>query len=121
METAADNNRVTLVMLQIIPPHDAGIAAAIEANCKLWDLPVDISSSKLVRDPLHVVVQRYYYALQQDLAFRPRQDNPRASPVVYTPLHGVGLPWVQKVCMVLPCSSSLLFKPCTLLLYWSQM
>lgn len=83
--------------MQIIPPHDAGISAAIEANSKLWDLPADTGSSPLIRDPLQVVVQRYYYALQQDLAFRPRQDNPAAQPVVYTPLHGVGWPWVQKV------------------------
>ncbi len=83
--------------LQIIPPHDVGIAAAIDAQTELWDLPSDVTSSELVKDPLHLVTQRYYYALQQDLSFRPRQDNPKAAPVVYTPLHGVGLPWVQKV------------------------
>lgn len=87
-------------LAQIIPPHDEGIAAAIEAQTQLWDIPTDIVSSPLVRNPLHEVTQRYYYALQQDLAFRPRQDNPQAAPVVYTPLHGVGLPWVQKVCLV---------------------
>ena len=112
-------------MLQIIPPHDAGIAAAIEANCGLWELPPDISTSKLVRDPLHVVVQRYYYALQQDLAFRPRQDNPKASPVVYTPLHGVGLPWVQKVCMLHVAVQHIVswqcFQTCILLLHRSDM
>lgn len=83
--------------LQIIPPHDTGIAAAIEAQSELWTLPEDATSSPLVKDPLHMVTQRYYYALQQELSFRPRQDNPKASPVVYTPLHGVGLPWLQKV------------------------
>ncbi|DBA82022.1 TPA: hypothetical protein ACH3X1_007720 [Trebouxia sp. C0004] len=81
---------------QIIPPHDVGIAAAINSQTELWDLPSDVTSSELVKDPLHMVTQRYYYALQQDLSFRPRQDNPKAAPVVYTPLHGVGLPWVQK-------------------------
>ncbi|KAA6429978.1 MAG: phosphoglucomutase 2 [Trebouxia sp. A1-2] len=81
---------------QIIPPHDVGIAAAIDAQTELWDLPSDVTSSELVKDPLHMVTQRYYYALQQDLSFRPRQDNCKAAPVVYTPLHGVGLPWVQK-------------------------
>ena len=83
--------------MQIIPPHDTGIAAAIEAQTELWDLPADAISSKMVTDPLHEVTQRYYYALQQDLSFRPRQENSKAAPVVYTPLHGVGLPWVQKV------------------------
>ena len=74
-----------------------GIAAAIDAQTELWDLPSDVTSSELVKDPLHMVTQHYYYALQQELSFRPRQDNPKAAPVVYTPLHGVGLPWVQKV------------------------
>lgn len=83
--------------LQIIPPHDAGIAAAIEAQSELWTLPEDADSSPLVKDPLRMVTQRYYYSLQQELSFRPRQDNPKAAPVVYTPLHGVGLPWLQKV------------------------
>lgn len=27
---------------QIIPPHDAGIAASIEANLELWDLPAQL-------------------------------------------------------------------------------
>lgn len=84
------------VTYKIIPPHDVGIAAAIDAQTELWDLPSDVTCSELVKDPLHMVTQRYYYALQQDLSFRPRQDNPKAAPVVYTPLHGVGLPWVQK-------------------------
>lgn len=83
--------------LQIIPPHDTGIAAAIEAQSELWKLPKDTASSPLVTDPLRMVTQRYYYSLQQELSFRPRQDNPKAAPVVYTPLHGVGLPWLQKV------------------------
>lgn len=33
---------------QIIPPHDAGIAASIEANLELWDLPAQLPE-KLVR------------------------------------------------------------------------
>ena len=83
--------------LQIIPPHDTGIAAAIEAQSELWKLPKDAASSPLVTNPLRMVTQRYYYSLQQELSFRSRQDNPKAAPVVYTPLHGVGLPWLQKV------------------------
>ena len=103
--------------LQIIPPHDTGIAAAIEAQSELWKLPDDAASSPLVTNPLRMVTQRYYYSLQQELSFRPRQDNPKAAPVVYTPLHGVGLPWLQKVpchpflrqaCRLLLCSHLLL-------------
>ena len=88
---------LSISYLQIIPPHDTGIAAAIEAQAELWKLPQDAASSPLVTDPLRMVTQRYYYSLQQELSFRPRQDNPKAAPVVYTPLHGVGLPWLQKV------------------------
>ena len=93
--------------MQIIPPHDTGIAAAIEAQAELWDVPSDVASSPLVTDPLRMVTQRYYYALQQELSFRPRQDNPKATPVVYTPLHGVGLPWLQKVLL------GSVWAPCT--------
>lgn len=81
---------------QIIPPHDVGIAAAIEAQTGLWEVPQKPTASPLVTDPLDEVTQRYYYALQQDLSFRTQEDNSSAAPVVYTPLHGVGLPWVQK-------------------------
>ena len=86
-----------MCVMQIIPPHDVGIAAAIDAQTELWQLPQDTASSPLVTDPLDEVTQRYYDALLQDLSFRSRQDNSKAAPVVYTPLHGVGLPWVQKV------------------------
>lgn len=97
VDQGAQEQTCPLVCLQIIPPHDVGIAAAIEAQTELWSLAADALCNPLVTDPLHMVTQRYYYALQQDLSFRPRQDNPKAAPVVYTPLHGVGLPWVQKV------------------------
>ncbi len=39
----------------------------------------------------------YYQHNSQPLSFRKKEDNAAAEPVVYTPLHGVGLPWVQQV------------------------
>jgi hypothetical protein len=75
---------------QIIPPHDAGIAAAIDANLDLWQLPADIASSPLLHDPYQQVLTSYA-ASQQQLCFR-REHNHSAPPLVYTPLHGVGLP-----------------------------
>ena len=86
-----------MLCLQIIPPHDVDIAAAIETQTELWEVPQQPTASPLVTDPLAEVTQRYYYALQQDLSFRTQEDNSSAATVVYTPLHGVGLPWVQKV------------------------
>ena len=42
----------------------------------------------------------YYQHNLQPLSFRKQEDNAAAEPVVYTPLHGVGLPWVQQVCCI---------------------
>eukprot|EP00891_Asterochloris_glomerata_P002840 jgi/Astpho2/2840/Aster-x1101 len=85
--------------VQIIPPHDAGIAAAIQAEQSLWDLS---TPGDPVTDPLqevsgkHSSAQWYYQHNAQPLSFRKKEDNAAAEPVVYTPLHGVGLPWVQQ-------------------------
>jgi hypothetical protein len=39
----------------------------------------------------------YYANLAANLCFNGADRNASAAPVVYTPLHGVGLPWVEKV------------------------
>ena len=39
----------------------------------------------------------YYQHNLQPLSFRKKEENAAAEPVVYTPLHGVGLSWVQQV------------------------
>lgn len=74
---------------QIIPPHDAGIAAAIEANQALWQLPEQLPE-QLVYDPTQQIVDSYYIKLQQHLHFCSNAENAAAARVVYTPLHGVG-------------------------------
>lgn len=82
---------------QIIPPHDAGIAAAIEANLELW--PIDpgalaAGGHPLAPDPLRQVADAYYAALTASLHFRSvNADAPR---MAYTALHGVGTPWVER-------------------------
>lgn len=84
---------------QIIPPHDAGIAAAIEQNLALWPLlPLDAirAGHPLVRDPLDLVAEQYYSSLSQHLRFRSLKANAAAPPVAYTALHGVGTPWLQR-------------------------
>lgn len=74
---------------QIIPPHDAGIAASIEAHQQLWDLPAQLPA-ELVYDPTEQIASYYYSTLQRQLCFCGPQLNSTAAHVVYTPLHGVG-------------------------------
>lgn len=86
---------------QIIPPHDAGIAAAIERELPLWPLPAlrDLAAGRghpLVHDPLQQVADRYYASLVQRLRFRSPAANAAAAPVAYTALHGVGTPWLLR-------------------------
>jgi phosphomannomutase len=74
---------------QIIPPHDAGIAAAIESNQALWQLPEQLPL-QLTYDPTEAISGSYYAKLQQHLRFCSDEDNGAAARAVYTPLHGVG-------------------------------
>ena len=85
---------------QIIPPADAAIAAAIEAELPLWQLPpvddVASYSHPLVRDPLPDVADRYYSALKRHLHYRSTEANAAAPAMAYTALHGVGTPWLLR-------------------------
>ena len=84
---------------QIIPPHDAGIAAAIEQELPLWPLPpLDTINYQhpLVSDPLQQVADQYYTRLQQLLQYRSAAANAAAPALAYTALHGVGTPWLLR-------------------------
>ncbi|UQA55647.1 phospho-sugar mutase [Polyangium aurulentum] len=76
---------------QIIPPHDKGIAAAIDASPAAKDVPrMDIATAraqKLVRTFPDELERRYLSAIR---ALSVRGDGDRTIPIVYTPLHGVG-------------------------------
>lgn len=95
--------------LQIIPPLDVGIAAAIDAEETLWELPGELDSCPLLQDPTSDVAAAYFSQLAC-LSFT-QDTNPTAAPVVYTPLHGVGAPWLLKVGLPCPRSSMATF-PC---------
>ncbi|KAH0265025.1 phosphoglucomutase-2, partial [Aureobasidium melanogenum] len=91
---------------QIIPPHDAGVAASIDANLEpiTWDLDVLEQGSPLVTNALHQVQQGYMATVAKLAAV----SNPDASvPFVYTPMHGVGLPFFTSVMQLLGLESKM--------------
>ena len=124
---------------QIIPPHDAGIAAAIDANLTPWPelklldvnehddgavVGVEASSSvvvdaagagagagadadagadddvifkhPLVTDPTASVADAYFATVKSALCNYEGQCA-GSKPVAYTPLHGVGAPYVERM------------------------
>lgn len=84
---------------QIIPPHDAGIATAILENLEpvSWDTSVVDESCLLVEGSLDLVLDRYHKAILQ--AAHPEHVFVKMDPnlrFVYTPMHGVGLPAMER-------------------------
>lgn len=80
---------------QIIPPVDQGIAAAIEANLTPWERPASVVDHPLVSNPMATLSEQYLVAVG-GLRRRERAANAAAPPLVYTPLHGVGLPLLRR-------------------------
>ncbi|KAK7187455.1 hypothetical protein DPSP01_002573 [Paraphaeosphaeria sporulosa] len=83
---------------QIIPPHDAGIAVAIQENLEpvSWNTSV-VDDSLLVEGSLGLVREKYHRAIQcaahpEDPSIKIKSDLR----FVYTPMHGVGLPAMQR-------------------------
>lgn len=79
---------------QIIPPHDRGIAAAIEQNLKplAWDISKLNYQNMDVVDALDMVQESYMTAVVTTAAL-PASAPLVKVPFVYTPMHGVGLPF----------------------------
>lgn len=110
---------------QIIPPHDAGIAASITQNLELWELPAQLPT-ELVYDPTQQIAESYYSKLTANLLMRGAEANEAAARAVYTPLHGVGGKYVQrafKVCGDCDCGIEAfgfrtLVDVCWLILSW---
>lgn len=89
---------------QITPPHDAGIAAAIEANLEPWTdyrnapaLPAlgMAQEAWLSNVDMGALADEYFVALRERLC-RHHTANATAPPMVYTAMHGVGGPWAAR-------------------------
>jgi len=83
---------------QIKPPHDSGIAAAIESDLtvadEIWDLSL-LSNNNLLSDPLEEVFQKYFADLSVLCRFRSSNES-SGRRFVYTPVHGVGQKFVEE-------------------------
>lgn len=94
---------------QIIPPHDSGIAQSILENLKpvTWDTSV-VESSLLVEGSLGLVQDTYHKAILY--AAHPEHVQVKMDPelkFVYTPMHGVGLPAMQRCAQTLGVASQM--------------
>ncbi|KAK0658811.1 putative phosphoribomutase [Lasiodiplodia hormozganensis] len=84
---------------QIIPPHDSGIAKAIEQNLEpiTWDTSVVDEGSLLIEGALGLVRDAYFRAVRYSAV---PEDDPLPKfdslKFVYTPMHGVGLPYMTQ-------------------------
>ncbi|ANB14795.1 phosphoribomutase PRM15 [Sugiyamaella lignohabitans] len=108
---------------QIIPPHDVGIAQSIEENAEPWTWDVSVlKDNQLVVDigsqSSAVLVSKYFAKMNQVLGFTDgHTGGRRASAVgpgaardsiqfVYTPMHGVGLPYLHEAASQLGLSAN---------------
>ncbi len=73
---------------QIIPPHDGGIAKAIE-NVASNGLPNFERDASLVEEYGEALIATYLSKVQE-LSFLPDRGNRAEFAIAYTPLHGVG-------------------------------
>ncbi|XP_056585482.1 phosphoglucomutase-2 [Triplophysa dalaica] len=82
---------------QIIPPHDKGIAAAIEENLEPWPESWDTDSalkSSLLKDPYQEIHREYCRSIQQHCFHRELNKKSEVK-IVHTSVHGVGHIFVQ--------------------------
>ncbi|KAK6435737.1 hypothetical protein LTR95_008077 [Oleoguttula sp. CCFEE 5521] len=81
---------------QIIPPHDVGIAEAIEAvgEVETWDESI-VDSHENVERIFTEATRAYLGALRETVWPLPSVEQ--VIPITYTPLHGVGLPFLRQI------------------------
>ncbi|KAJ8336041.1 hypothetical protein SKAU_G00393840 [Synaphobranchus kaupii] len=82
---------------QIIPPHDKGIASAIEENLEPWPQSWQeslVQESPLVKDPYQDIHREYFQAIQA-VCFNRSINKSSEVKFVHTSVHGVGHAFVQ--------------------------
>eukprot|EP00656_Telonema_subtile_P003640 TRINITY_DN11658_c0_g1_i2.p1 TRINITY_DN11658_c0_g1~~TRINITY_DN11658_c0_g1_i2.p1 ORF type:complete len:476 (-),score=151.16 TRINITY_DN11658_c0_g1_i2:481-1908(-) len=79
--------------VQFTPPHDAGIAAEILAQLEPWAV-YSPEGVQLATAFTAEIAEQYYGEMKASLC----RGIPSEAPlkVLYTAMHGVGLPWVQR-------------------------
>ncbi|KAL9062956.1 MAG: hypothetical protein Q9157_008512 [Trypethelium eluteriae] len=84
---------------QIVSPHDSRITKAILANLEplSWNDAVE-EQSLLVEAVLSQMQEAYFRAIHRAVFVERNQMQPQTEPIrfVYTPLHGVGLPYLTR-------------------------
>lgn len=84
---------------QIVPPHDSGIAAAINENLEPWKFystsDKAIFTNALAEDVTTQVAQAYFAAIGA-LSAETGANAQNPVKAVYTAMHGVGCRWVQE-------------------------
>lgn len=85
---------------QIVPPHDSGIAQAIDSigEVSTWDDAV-VDNHSDVKQIVPEATEAYFKALRNLVSSVPETDNALA--FAYTPMHGVGLPYMQQAVALL--------------------
>lgn len=80
---------------QIIPPHDRGIATAIEQNLEpvSWNENFSSAGTDLVEEVFEPTATAYYHKIKELINLPPNTSLPQ---FVYTPIHGVGLPFLEQ-------------------------
>jgi phosphomannomutase len=85
---------------QIVSPHDKGIAQCIDENLEPWNVGyVNLASldASLLSDPKEEITESYYRKIAERYSHHKNDTNSTVDlKSVYTPMHGVGLPWAEK-------------------------
>jgi phosphoglucomutase len=84
---------------QVIPPHDKGIIAEVNAVTDIKEMPKDEALSKGLLAVIDKEIDEPYRAMVKSRLFRPALIKEKAGEVkiVYTPLHGTGAFHVEKI------------------------
>ncbi|ORY50821.1 hypothetical protein BCR33DRAFT_734021 [Rhizoclosmatium globosum] len=85
---------------QIIPPHDAGIAAEITARndtVLTWDVTLVDTHPNCINDQTEILKDAYFSTIKDLIATPPSVIAETKLQYVYTPMHGVGFPFAERV------------------------